>query len=815
MRTKNYFLIFLLFISYQVNAQFNSQSTLTVSGSCTTYSDAIGEYGYSGIENGRPFYIKSNDGDCEPIGGRTECEAGALGNIYKVAFNGTEWQLTIAGQNTTACQWLPFFNPPCVPASSPKGTPNKIKQKSTVGTIIATNPSTDILPPTGSWTSNEGGCTFSISGGLQLFLTEFNFNAGTNNKARFVEIFNNSNTPVDLTGYQLRSGATSVENQGLNTFTFGTDEAAADVDVIVPAYGFLIVGNGATRAEFNTDNGVTLPVSVNYNSGNANIFYVDPNPALSVGLYNSSNSIFFSGIGRSSSDLHTYENIFTNNEVRSTTATVTPGALEYSLYVDGGFLNSESIDESTGAKDVALYGDFTLNSNASVNNLNITAGTFTVSSGTSLIVNGTSSGTISYTRNLPTSNWYLISSPVVGQDIDTFVSSITGGLQTGTLANNIGLGLTYDSATNTWTYLQSGASGTGNFTSGQGYSINLANASGDITFSGTMLTDNLAPVNLATTGDGFNLVGNPYPSYVNASTLLTDNTGSLDSQTVWVWNQANGVYDAKVTVSNFQVAPAQAFFVKSNGSAGTLSVNESYQSHQSTDTFQKGGNTEVQLTLSKGDTNRDATVYYLNNATKGFDNGLDGELFGGSSYDFVLYSELVSDTDGKKYQIQSVPKSELETIAIPLGVVANQGETYKISSANFNLPEGITVYLEDTKTNVFTSLNEDAYTFTPTENLNGAGRFYLHTASKALSVDDQSIDDISIFKVNENTLRVTGFENEKVSFTMYSVLGKKMFTTNFEGTNSNDITLDNLATGIYIIDLSTSTKKVSKKILID
>ena len=91
----------------------------------------------------------------------------------------------------------------------------------------------------------------------------------------------------------------------------------------------------------------------------------------------------------------------------------------------------------------------------------------------------------------------------------------------------------------------------------------------------------------------------------------------------------------------------------------------------------------------------------------------------------------------------------------------------------------------------------------------------MHTASKALSVDDQSIDGISIFKVNENTLRVTGFENEKVSFTMYSVLGKKMFTSNFEGTNSNDITLDNLATGIYIIDLSTSTKKVSKKILID
>jgi hypothetical protein len=805
MRTKNYFLFFLLFISYQVNAQFNTTSNLTISGTCSTYPGAIGEYTYGGVENGRPFYSLAENFVCEDLATQETCNAG-LSNTYRLRFSGTQWELVLTDQIILDCEWAIFGNR-CQPAE----TPNNVS--SSVGTVIATNSATDISPPTGSWTSNEGGCTFSISGGLQLFLTEFNFNAGTNNKARFVEIFNNTNTPVDLTGFQLRSGVTKPVSEGLNTFTFGTDEAAADVDVIVPAYGFLIVGNGATRAEFNTDNGVTLPVSVNYNSGNANIFYVDPDAALSVGLYSSS-SIFFHGIGRNSSDLHTYKNIFTNNEVSSATATVTPGALEYALYTNGSFLNSETLDESTGAKDVAIYGDFTLNSNASVNNLNIT-GSFTVSSGTSLIVNGTSSGTINYTRNLPTSNWYLISSPVVGQDIDAFVSSITGGLQTGTLANNIGLGLTYDSATNTWTYLQSGASGTGNFTSGQGYSINLANASGDITFSGTMLTDNLTPLNLATAGDGFNLVGNPYPSYVNASTLLTDNTGSLDSQTVWVWNQANGVYDAKVTVSNFQVAPAQAFFVKSNGSAGTLSVNESYQSHQSSDTFQRGGNTEVQLTLSKGDTNRDATVYYLNNATKGFDNGLDGELFGGSSYDFVLYSELVSDTDGKKYQIQSVPKSELETIAIPLGIVAKQGETYSISSASFNLPEGITVYLEDTKTNDFTSLNEDTYTFTPAEDLNGAGRFYLHTASKVLSVDDQSIDNIGIFKVNENTLRVTGFENEKVSFTMYSVLGKKMFTTNFEGTNSNDITLENLATGIYIIDLSTSVKKVSKKILID
>ena len=42
----------------------------------------------------------------------------------------------------------------------------------------------------------------------------------------------------------------------------------------------------------------------------------------------------------------------------------------------------------------------------------------TISSGGSLIVNGSSAGNITYKRNIANTNWNLVSSPVIGQDID-------------------------------------------------------------------------------------------------------------------------------------------------------------------------------------------------------------------------------------------------------------------------------------------------------------------------------------------------------------------------------------------------------------
>ena len=83
-------------------------------------------------------------------------------------------------------------------------------------------------------------------------------------------------------------------------------------------------------------------------------------------------------------------------------------------------------------------------------------------------------------------DWHLIASPVTEQDIDAFVANEVIASGTG---SNQGFA-TYDIPNNAWDFYESGDTGTGNFVSGQGYSIKLATPDSDIQFSGKLVAVN-------------------------------------------------------------------------------------------------------------------------------------------------------------------------------------------------------------------------------------------------------------------------------------------------------------------------------------
>ncbi|WP_405566287.1 T9SS type A sorting domain-containing protein [Polaribacter sp. Asnod6-C07] len=450
----------------------------------------------------------------------------------------------------------------------------------------------------------------------------------------------------------------------------------------------------------------------------------------------------------------------------------------------------------------------------SVNNLTVDgAGSLTVNSGGSLIVNGTSTGNITYNRTISTTNWYTIASPVVGQGEDDFATASGLAISVDN-APNQGLA-SYNTVDNTWSYYD-GTASANTLTNGKGYSIKLA-ASGSISYTGSVLTDDLTPITLTTTGDGFNLAGNPYTSYVNSATMLTTNTESLDSQTIWVWNQGSGDYDPIVTVDNFQIAPGQGFFVKSDGAAGTLAINEDFQSIQGSDTFQKGGDkSEIHLNLSDGTTQKLAKVYYIDGASTGFDNGFDGPMFSGVSNTFAIFTKALNG-EGRDLGIQSLPNDNYEGMVIPVGVNALAGKEITFSATALNLPSGIKVILEDRVKNVFTDLSETSYKVTLEEEVDGIGRFYLHTSAKSvLSVDDTiALDGISIFKTNSSTLRVAGLQQGNASVKLYNILGKQVLSSSFVTSGVKDIALSKLAKGMYIVQLQTETGTLNKKIIME
>ena len=449
----------------------------------------------------------------------------------------------------------------------------------------------------------------------------------------------------------------------------------------------------------------------------------------------------------------------------------------------------------------------------------IDVNSITMASGSSLIAQSSVSGNITYNRSLSTSNWYSVASPVVGQDEDDFVTA--SGLKTGT-GNNVALG-NYNTATDTWNYYQSGSSSAAKLVSGTGYIVSLQGASGDIAFTGTLLTSDLTPINLSTTGNGFNLVGNPYPSFINSNTLLTMNSTSLLSETIWIWDQSTANYVTKVAVDGFQIAPGQGFFVQSNGVAGTLSINEAFQSHQGTNTFLKGTNPrpEIHLNLTDGTSNKFTKIYYIEGTTIGFDNGFDGPTFGGvGSEGFNIYSIEAANNKGKNLAIQSLPKNNYENMVIPIGVNANSGSQITFTTTVFNLPDDINVYLEDTATETFTKLNENnaSYQVTLSSKSNGSGRFYIHTTTDNVlsSGEEFVLDHINIYTTQSNNLRIDGVQNgENAQIQLHNLLGQKVLATSFIGNGIDDIKLSNIKPGVYIVTLTTDQVKKIQKIVVE
>ncbi|WP_299103665.1 lamin tail domain-containing protein [uncultured Tenacibaculum sp.] len=439
---------------------------------------------------------------------------------------------------------------------------------------------------------------------------------------------------------------------------------------------------------------------------------------------------------------------------------------------------------------------------------NITVNTIKIASGASLVANASITGDLTYKRTL-TANWHLVSAPVEGESIQDLISNHVFATGTG---SNIGIA-PYDNAQasgSRWTY-QTGAS-MGTLNNAQGYSVKLE-AEGPLSFTGRV-NNTTTNITLTKNTNAFNLVGNPFASYVNSGTLLTDNTTKLESQTIWLWNGT--AYETKVSGDNFVLAPGQGFFVEAKNGSEDLTFNTSYQSHNSTDTFQRSSSkSEIELFVSNGKENSKTKFYFIEGTTKGFDNGYDGKMFTGISSKFSVYSELVNDNKGINYAIQALPKSEIDGLIIPLGLDATASKNIEFSIDTKNIPEDIFIYLEDRVNKTITNLSETTYKTSIKGISNGIGQFYIHTISKKLDgLTNLSIDDLSIYKSAPNTLTIVGLQAE-ASLKIFSILGKELVSKEINSNGVSNIDVPSLAAGAYIVEITSEKGKTSKKIILD
>jgi hypothetical protein len=460
-----------------------------------------------------------------------------------------------------------------------------------------------------------------------------------------------------------------------------------------------------------------------------------------------------------------------------------------------------------------------------------TVNSLTIASGATLVATNASftvTNNATYSRNLASgSQWYLMSSPVNGENYNNdwvTANSIPSSSQN---TDNRGISWydnsssdtdtdgagTSDSATGYWRYME--ANNDTPFAVGRGYGV-IRSGSGDITFIGTGIYTSSQTFLLAMGENNFNLVGNPFTASLNLGDFFGDNGADVISGAqVWLWNGSS--YDVKMsgTDNSFEIAPTQGFFVEAAAATNlTFDIND--VSHTAA-TFQRNSSkTEITLSLAEGTQKRNAHIYYLDEATTSYDLGFDGKLFGGVPHNIAIYTDLIV-SNGKKYQVQSLPNKDQETMVVPVGVIAESNKEITFTAEALNLPSGLKVFLEDRFTNTFTRLDEanSAYTIALTEKLDGVGRFYLHTKASALNIDEVQMENISMYTSNASTLRIVGLPQGKASITLFNILGKQVLQTSFTSNGAKDITLPNVSAGIYIVQLKTATGQLNQKITLD
>lgn len=455
-------------------------------------------------------------------------------------------------------------------------------------------------------------------------------------------------------------------------------------------------------------------------------------------------------------------------------------------------------------------------------NLTIT-GDLTINSGGSLIVNGTSTGNLTYNVNVNNTAWHLVSSPIVGEQYDD-------AWNTSNSINVSGSGLNdaisrYNNTTSingSWDYFQTGAAATP-FNQGQGYSLKRTSA-GDYSFIGAFPTND---VNLSIT-QGFgtlnkwNLIGNPFPSYIKVSELIAANSVNLTDthEFIYAWNGTN-----YVTLSGTDyIHTGQAFFVNAdNSTTNNFTFPESLQSHQTSVPFYKETSSPmIKIFVNDKDNIQKFTeIWYIEKTTKSLDPGFDAGTFTGQESDFRFYSHLVENSEGVNFMLQSLPRDDYENTVIPLGLDAVSGKEISFSINHQNLPTDLMVFIEDKKRKRITRLDEENsnYKIILDTESNGIGRFYLRTSTvdlrKVLDVNHFDLNHISMYLSSDRNLRIVGLKSHKVLLTVFNVLGKKVYHQNLEANTVIDINLSNsIKQGIYIVKIETNKGIINKKIFL-
>lgn len=466
--------------------------------------------------------------------------------------------------------------------------------------------------------------------------------------------------------------------------------------------------------------------------------------------------------------------------------------------------NSPVIGGSAAVKDISLAGGATLTvangGSLTLNGTFANSGAVTIQDGGNFLQGNSSSyggsGTFTVEKSITNiANGYRdVSSPVattVADLADDFTVFGQNGVNCWYSYSPYPNVQVYDEAANnalstpTGNYFTGWLSRTGNsntLSPMQGFAIRTyAGAPFTLDFTGTPHNDTLNRAitntpSASTSQDGWNFVGNPYPSNIDWVTAAALNSSSIDGN-YYVFNTTGeytgnwGTCNASGVASGLNgisatIASGQGFFVKTSA-GGTFTLNNTVRTATAANFYKAGvQSNEVRLLLS-GQGNSDEIVAYTDaNASQNEDKGLDAVKIPAGS---TVYMGYVSQ--GKDYAI-NVLDEITENTELPLIMRVSENGNYSLTANALNLTD-LTAYLKDKTTGTLTNLETGNIVLQLNANENYNNYSIVFAAKVVSGINESAENAVSIYS-NKNQVTVLRNKNTPATITIYNMMGQQL-----------------------------------------
>jgi hypothetical protein len=429
------------------------------------------------------------------------------------------------------------------------------------------------------------------------------------------------------------------------------------------------------------------------------------------------------------------------------------------------------------------------------------------------IDNGAISGTGSakVERYLSGNKFHLISLPV-----SNMISAGNGAAQTGTVFLNCTLDY-YNEASNSWVGMNSSC----NVTPDKGYVtkyVYSGNAPADriLLFSGNLNTGNKS-YTITCNGQGYNLIGNPYPSAVDwdASSGWTRNTLINNyGYDIWIWNEDAGSWGTYKSgnagigtngASNI-ISVGQGFFVKA-ASGGSITMTNAVRS-------EPGGNFLKNLQVPDNMLRlRVSTGTYYDEVILKFDtlNGIDA----GTEKWFSLLEdapEFYTVNNGQAHSISILPSLNTVT-TVPLFFLTGSTGQCQISREFIqSFDPSVSILLEDIKTGTIVNLWQDSiYSFTAAVT-DDISRFLLHFSPVITFNCKDRGENVIVFSTGTDILIMPCDPGICSEIELYGTTGKKEYYRIVYGENCIRISTGKTSC-LYLLRFHYNGKTFVKKVI--